>query len=74
MPKHYSVVKSIICKLTGEQCGESIPFHDNFYKCCEYCDDYLEFKKSGLTLEEWEDRVERINEKRFHGDFTDLEE
>jgi hypothetical protein len=74
MPKHFYVVKSIICKLSGEQCGESIGFHESFYKCCENCDYYQDFKKSGLTLEEWEDRLARIEEKRFHDDYTDLEE
>lgn len=74
MPKHYYIVKSIICKIIGEQCGEYVLFHERFYKCCENCDHYKEFKNSGLTLEEWSERLERIEEKHFHNDFTDLEE
>ena len=74
MPKHFYIVKSVMCKLIGEQCGESIPFHDGFYKCCDDCEDYQEFKKSGMTLDEWEERLSRIEEKHFHYDFTDLED
>lgn len=61
MPKHYEVKKIIICSLRGEQCGEAFTGKNN--TCCDYCEDYREWKKSGLTLEDWADKVQEEEEK-----------
>jgi len=52
-------MKMIVCDITGQQCGDTISIKDTFNQCCDYCRDLLEFKKSGMSLEEWKEKVER---------------
>lgn len=65
MPKHYKVVKMIICDITGQQCGDTISIKDPFNQCCDYCNSLKEFKKSGMTLEEWKADVSTKDDEMF---------
>lgn len=55
MPNHYKIMKIVICYLSGQQCDES--YTGKRYTRCENCDYYKDWKQSGLTLNEWKDKL-----------------